>query len=77
MKYWRTVRAQTDIRNPDGGYLYADCIVRPSWYWFLRRLRLFSQLVWRRWEPGFSRIGIRLAWKISSAANGPTERDVK
>ena len=67
MKNWTTVLAQTDVRG-NGELLYAHAIVRPRWYWFLRRLKLFLGIVWRKHEV--SRIDIKTAWSVSKVAEG-------
>ena len=63
--YWGRVLAQTDI---GGAWVYAR--VRPGWYWWLRATKLFSQLVWRRYEEGGNRISFVTAWEAALAANG-------
>lgn len=76
MKYWRSVLAQTDIRGYDGEVLYAHTVVRPRWYWFLRRLKLFLSIVWREWEKDY-RLSISTAWSVSEVAQGLTAKDLK
>lgn len=61
--YWGTALAQTDLLG-----LWVKAKVRPWPYWFIRRLGLFSVLLWRRYET--SRIGWRLAWELSKVAVG-------
>ena len=81
MKHWRTVFVPTDIPNPiDGGQLYVWAIVRPRWYWFLRRVWLFVRIVWRPIDsPDIHhpfRAGLmdwRTAWEVSQVAQGLTE----
>jgi hypothetical protein len=65
--------AQTDVRDYNGEPLYAEAIVRPSWYWNLRRLKLFLSIVWRKWDEGY-RLSISTAWSVSEVAKGLTGR---
>lgn len=74
LKNWTTVLAQTDVHGRDGEPLYAHAIVRPRWYWFLRRVKLFLGIVWRRWDAQCSRIDIRTAWSVSEVAKGLTAK---
>jgi len=71
MRNWTTVLAQTDVRDHNGELLYADAIVRPNWYWNLRRLKLFLGIVWRKWDEGY-RLSIATAWSVSEVAKGLT-----
>jgi len=71
LRNWTTVLVQTDVWA-DGEALYAHAIVRPRWYWFLRRVKLFLGIVWRRFDPGCTRMGIRTAWDVSKVAEGLT-----
>ena len=76
MRYWTSVFAETDIPNAiEGGYCYVWAKVRPRWYWFYRRLRLFLGIVWRRYGPGYTRMDWRTAWDVSSVAKGLTRKD--
>lgn len=61
--YWGRALAQESFT---GGWCHAR--VRPAWYWWLRRLRLFVLIVWRRYE--ISRLDARTAWDISRCAVG-------
>jgi len=61
--YWGRAMAQTDV-----GGLWVRAKVRPKCYWFIRRLRLFLRIVWRRYET--ERIDWRTAWQISKVAVG-------
>jgi len=70
MKNWSTVMAQTDVRGYNGEPLYCDALVRPNWYWNLRRLKLFLSIVWRKWDQG--RLSIATAWSVSEVAKGLT-----
>jgi hypothetical protein len=69
VKNWTTILAQTDVRDYNGEPLYAEALVRPRWYWFLRRVRLFLSIVWREADEGF-RLPIALAWEVSKVAEG-------
>jgi len=62
--YWGTVMAES--ADLPGLWLWAK--VRPRPWWFLIRLKLFAQIVWRRWET--RRLGIRLAWELSKVTEG-------
>jgi len=62
---WTSVRVQTDIHDPATGEpLYVDAKVRPCWYWFAMKVKLFLSIVWREWEPGY-RIGWGTAWAVA------------
>lgn len=75
MKSWTTAFVETDVPNPEGGNCYAYAKVRPRWYWFLCRLRLFFGIVWRpAW--GDSRLDWRTAWEVSGISHGLTRKDV-
>jgi len=63
--YWGGVWAQ---ESTTGGWLFAK--VRPRWYWFLRRVKLFALIVWRRWDAQISRMDWRTAWSVSEVAVG-------
>lgn len=67
--------AATDIRGHDGETLYAEAIVRPRWFWFLRRMKLFLSIVWRKWDAGY-RLSISTAWSVSKVAEGLTAKDL-
>jgi hypothetical protein len=67
MKYWAWKFVPTDMSDKNGDALYVYTKIRPSWYWFLRRVRLFLYLVCCR-----SRIDWRTAWKMSRVAKGIT-----
>lgn len=75
MKSWTTVLAATDVRGYGGESLYAHALVRPRWYWFLRRMKLFLSIVWREWETGY-RLSISTAWSVSEVAKGLTAKDL-
>lgn len=69
---WKTELRPAGIYDPrDGEMLYAETDIRPAWYWWIRRMVLFLQIVWRRYED--QRISIRTAWSVSEVAMGPTE----
>ncbi len=61
--YWGRVWAQESMA---GGWLNAK--VRPCWYWWLRRIRLFSVIVWRTWDT--ARLDWSTAWEVSECAVG-------
>jgi len=65
ISWWTSRLVPTDVRDPDTGEpLYVNAKVRPRWYWWLMKVRLFLALVWREWEPGI-RIGWRTAWEVA------------
>lgn len=75
--YFGAAFVQTDVPNPiDGGFCYAHAKVRPPWYWLCRRVRLFVLIVWRRFDPGCSRIDWSTAWQVSAASKGLEWRDI-
>lgn len=76
MKSWSTVLAATDVRGYGGETLYAHAIVRPQWFWFLRRMKLFLSIVWREWDEDY-RLSISTAWSVSEVAKGLTASDLK
>ncbi len=43
--------------------LYISAKVRPRWYWFLMRWRLFAKIVWRKSDEG--RLSIQTAREVS------------
>lgn len=60
----------TDVPNTlQGGVLYAQAKIRPRWYWWYRRLRLFLGIVWRPVDTPEGappvRLSVRQAWQIS------------
>ena len=61
--YWGTAFCQTDI-----GGLWTWAKVRPWWYWELCRIKLWTKLVWRRYEPESGRFSMVFAWGIASIA---------
>jgi len=77
MKSWRRVFAETDVPNSmEGGNCYVWAKVRPRWYWFLRRVKLFLSIVWRpAWGDG--RLDWRTAWEVSACGRGFTAKDTE
>ena len=74
MKHWRTVLVPTDIRDPQtSAPLYVYARIRPMWFWYLRRVKLFALIVWRKCEDDDWRLDWRTAWKVSECAIGLTE----
>ena len=66
-RYWGHAMAQTDV-----GGLWAVAKIRPRWYWWLKRLWLFSRIVWRMpdSDPRCTRIDWRTAWEVARVAEG-------
>ena len=61
---WGVKFVPTDVPNPETGEpLWVWTKVRPRWFWWMCRARLFLQIVWRRWEDG--RLGAKLAWEVA------------
>lgn len=74
---WTTALRQTDIHDPETGEsLYVHARIRPTWYWKLRRIKLFLTIVWRVWDvlpDGRNhRLSIKTAWEVSEVAKGLT-----
>ena len=42
--------------------------IRPRWFWWLRHVKLFALILWRRYET--TRLDWRTAWDISGPASG-------
>ena len=66
---WGNVFCQTDV-----GGLWCGAKVRPAWFWWLKRVRLFLWLVWRRpdSDPACTRLDWDTAWSVSEVAVGLT-----
>ncbi len=54
----------------DIGQCWAWAKVRPRWYWMVRRVRLFCELVWRIPVEGGVPIQAPTAWEVSKIAEG-------
>ena len=67
--YWGCAFVETDIPNTyEGGYCWTWAKIRPRWYWWIRRMQMFLEIVWRPFET--SRIDWRTAWDVSKVARG-------
>jgi len=58
--YWGHCWCRADF----GGWVNAK--VRPRWYWWLRRVRLFSVIVWRWCD--LARLDWRTSWVVAGIA---------
>ena len=67
---WGWALVPTDIPNPDepGEPLYVWAKVRPRWYWWWKRLRLFLSIVWR--DAYGERMSAGTAWAVAKIIHG-------
>jgi len=68
---WYAALLPTDVDNLDqaGEALYVWAKVRPAWYWWWKRVRLFAGLVWRDGGYG-ARLSAETAWAVAGIIHG-------
>lgn len=67
---WGSRFVATDFFDPATGEpLYGWAKVRPAWYWYAMRVRLFLAIVGR--DSWGGRLGIRAAWAVACVVHAP------
>lgn len=58
--WWGKLFAPADI----GGWTWIK--IRPRWFWYLRKIQLWSEIVWRRFDSGCSKkMDSKTAWEVA------------